>query len=134
MKLKSKPPICVSCLFDKQQKRPWHSKGKHSSIRSDEDDVPGHCVLIDQIVLKQPGLIPRMEGGHTRERISGATTFVDHTSNLNFVHLHVSAMQEETIAAKKAFEKFADGHRVQIKNYRADNGRFSELGFKNGVE
>ena len=110
-------------------RRPWRRYKSKSSIRHD-DDEPGTCVYIDQLVSKQPGLIPRIEGTHTRDQITGATVFKYHASDLGYVHLHTSATTEETIAGKVAFEKIANSYGVRIKSYCADNGHFADKGFK----
>jgi hypothetical protein len=37
---------------------------------------------------------------------------------------------EETVAAKHAFERFADQNGVRIEHYHCDNGRFADNDFK----
>jgi hypothetical protein len=65
----------------------------------------------------------QMKGRH-RYRV--ATIFVDHYSNLGYVHLQSSTGAMETIQAKTEFEKFARTNGVTIQLYHADNGRLAE--------
>ena len=41
---------------------------------------------------------------------------------------------EETVAAKLAFERFAEQHGVRILHYHCDNGRFADNDFKSACE
>ena len=128
-----KPPLCISCVFGKMQKRKWRtSKDDFRPIRKDSESFPGARVSTDQIISAQPGLLPRMEGGHTRARIWAATVFKDHFSDIIYTHLMTSPSLEETIEAKQAFEKFADP--IDIKSYHADNGQFAKEGFREEVK
>ena len=70
-----------------------------------------------------------MSGKLTSERIWGATIFVDHFTDFVFVYLVRNLTRDETITAKKSFEKAmaAAGHEVEA--YRADNGVFATKGF-----
>ena len=61
------------------------------------------------------------------------TVFVDHFSNLSYVHAQKTTSAQETIESKHAFECFARSHGIQVKHYHADNGRFAEQKFTNDV-
>ncbi len=127
------PPVCISCLFGKMQRRKWRtSKDNYNPIRRESENYPGARTSVDQLISAQPGLVPRMEGGHTRARIWAATVFKDHFSGLIYTHLMTSPSLEETIAAKQAYEKFANP--TKIKSYHADNGTFAKEGFKDEVK
>ena len=77
LKLKDKAPPCLSCILGKLQRRKWRTKGAHDkSIRKLHHNKPGKCTSVDQIVSAQPGLVPRMSGRHTRDRITSATCFL----------------------------------------------------------
>ena len=131
---KEKPPLCVACQFGTAHRRPWRTKGKKAgSIRREEHKVPGDGVSIDQIVSAQPGLIPQMAGFLTSDRIWGATTFCDHVSDFVYVHLMRNFTLEETLLAKKAWEKLLAQADRKVKHYHADNGRFSDNGFLESV-
>jgi hypothetical protein len=60
------------CIFGKAHRKPWRSKGLKGSIGKENDDAPGKCVSMDQLILAQPGLIPQM-AGFTNLQIWGAT-------------------------------------------------------------
>ena len=118
--------VCSSCVFAQMKRQPWRSRGKPGSIRSPEDTNPGDSVSVDQVVSQQPGLLPRGEGNHSRDRIFGAKVFLDQYSGLSYSHLQTSLDTTQTLEAKHAFEQFADTYSVNILKYRADNGRFTE--------
>ena len=127
-------PTCASCQHGKQHKRPWKVKGADPSpIGGKSIKHPGDCVSVDQLKSSAPGLIGQIKGWLTRERQHIATVFVDHYSDLTFVHVSNSDTSVETVEAKEAFERFAAGHNVTVKHYHADNGRFADIAFKEHV-
>ena len=128
---KKSPPICVACQFGQAHRRPWRTKGKLCrSIRDkDKEKEPGDGTSVDQIISAQPGLVPQMQGKLTSARIWGATTFVDHVSDYVYVHLMREITLEETLNAKRAYEKILSLAGHNVKSYRADNGRFADKGF-----
>ena len=128
-------PVCASCQAGKQHKRPWRTKASTPSpIGGRTITAPGDCVSVDQLKSSTPGLIGQVKGWLTRERHHTATVFVDHHSDLTFVHVTPSDTSEETVAAKEAFERFAASHDVTIKHYHADNGRFADTLFREHVK
>jgi hypothetical protein len=127
LECESTVPLCIECQFGQAHRRRWTSKGRHyGSIQKESETKPGDGVSVDQIVSAQPGLIPQMSGFLTSDRIWGATTFVDHVSDYVYVHLMKSFTIEETLSAKKAFEKIVSKSGNEVKSYRADNGRFAD--------
>jgi Reverse transcriptase (RNA-dependent DNA polymerase) len=74
-------------------------------------------------------LIIQIKGNPTKERYNAATVFVDHYSDITFVHLQRSLSAEDTIEAKEAFERWSKSHSVTISHCHADNGRFAETAF-----
>ena len=84
-------------------------------------------------MVAQPGLVPRLDGKQTNERICGATGFIDHHTYFSHSLLLTSLDGDQTIAAKQTFEQFAASCGLNIKSYRADNGRFTEKGFRDAV-
>ena len=126
-------PICPSCLFGKGTRRAWRSKGtdKQKSVRT--VTTPGDCVSVDQLESTTPGLVGQLKGSLTNQRYRVMTIFVDHFSDLGYVHAQKSTSAHETLEAKHAFERFARSHGVQVKHYHADNGRFAEKLFTNDV-
>ena len=81
------------------RKRSWHSKGSSNlkHIQKDDQNQPGNKVSTDQIVVAQPGLVPRLSGRLAHDRISGATCFVDHYSGYSFSALQTSLDGEQTM-------------------------------------
>jgi len=74
-----------------------------------------------------------MTGFLTNMRIWGATVFVDHVTDYVYVALMQDLTLDETLLAKTSFECHANDGGVQIKAYRADNGRFADQGFRDSV-
>mgnify|MGYP000653665129 FL=1 len=95
---------------------------------------PGAVVAVDQMISATPGFIAQMRGFITRKRYKVTTVFVDHFSGLSFVYLQKSTSAEETVEAKRAFERYAKVHGVTIRHYHADNGIFIENEFVKAVE
>jgi hypothetical protein len=133
-KLKHRLPVCMSCMFGTAHRKPWRLKGGKGSIRKTTDNAPGKYVSIDQMISAQPGLIPQMAGFLTNLRIWGATIFVDHHSDYVFVALMHDLTLDETLLAKTSFERHANEGGVNIKSYRADNGRVADSGFQQAVK
>ena len=105
--------LCPSCLLSRQRKRYWQSKSKvKGTLRPSSIKNSGDCVSIDHLISAKPGLIPRICGKHTQDRICAAVIFKDHVSDFNYTHLMTSCNLEETIAAKHAFEKLAATYNV----------------------
>ena len=127
-------PLCASCTVANAHKRPWRTKSEPSSIRNEDQNFPGGCVSVDQIVSGQSGMVPQTSGHRTLERFVGATVFVDNYSSFAFVYMMRQINAEETMAAKAAFERVAHSYGVKVLNYRADNGRFADKVFKTDCE
>ena len=128
-----KKTICPACMYGKQKRRPWRVKGQaQGQIR--KANVPGQCVSVDQLISGTAGLVAQTTGKLTTARYKVATIFVDHYSDLDFVYIQESTSAEETINAKKAFERFAKERGVTIQHYHADNGIFASNGFREEAE
>ena len=134
-KMKNRPIICPSCVFGRMRRRAWRNKDPKSwrHIKKSEHSSPGAKVSTDQLVVAQPGLVPRISGRHTNERICGATGFFDHYSGYSYSALQTSLDGEQTLAAKNMFESHAASCGVKVKSYRADNGRFAEKSFIDAI-
>ena len=127
-------PLCTSCLYGKATRRQWRTKmPKQKDERFPAVRGPGDCVSIDQLESTTPGLIAQLKGKPTTKRYTAATVFVDQFSGLSFVWLQKSTSAEETIEAKKSWERYAADHGVTVKHYHADNGRFAENAFMESV-
>ena len=126
--------LCISCQFGKAHRRPWRTSSKPGgSIRKWNQKKPGDGTSVDQIVSAQPGLVPQMAGELTSNRIWGATVFVDHVTDYVYCHLMTALTLEETLLAKKAYEKLLAQFGHKAKHYRADNGRFADKGFMESI-
>ena len=66
----------------------------------------------------------------THARFWGSVLFSDHYSDLIHNHLITGPTSEQTLASKHAYERFADGFGVSVREYRADNSRFNDNNFR----
>ncbi len=107
----------MSCIFGTAHCKPWHSKGEKGSIRKHNDNAPGKCVSINQMISAQPGLIPQMAGFLTNLRIWAAKIFADHFSDYVYVALMHDLTLDETLLAKFSFEQHANKGVVTINSY-----------------
>ena len=82
------------------------------------------------MICTQPGFFAQLKGRLTTKRYTALTVFVDHYSNVRFVHLMTDTTSRETILAKESFERWASLHGVHVKHYHCDNGRFQDNGWK----
>jgi hypothetical protein len=72
-------------------------------------------------------MIAHIKGKPTIARYKAGTVFVDHFSDITYVHFQKTTSAIETIEAKEAFEKWSRSHGVNVKHYHAHNGRFAEM-------
>ena len=86
------------------------------------------------MISAHPGLVPRIDGCHSRDRIHCGTVFYDNVSTLSFTYLQYSTGGIEIIAAKQSYENFAGSFGVMVKVYHANNGIFAEKGFRDEVD
>lgn len=126
--------VCPACLYGKQKRRPWRYKGKPTPNPIKRATCPGQFVSCDQLISGTPGLMGQSSGNLTRRRYYVATIFVDHFSDLDYVHLQESTSALETIEAKHAFERFARDRGVTIRHYHCDNGVFASRGFREEIQ
>jgi hypothetical protein len=95
--------------------------------------VTGECVSVDQLESRQVGFVAHLKGRLTLGRYRVATIFVDHHSRLGYVHLQKDSTSKETLKAKHAFELYARERGVKVKNYHANNGRFVDNAWREGL-
>jgi hypothetical protein len=134
-KQRVKPPMCNDCCGAKATRKPWRGKGRRYIQRHlKKTPNPGEVVSVDQLESSIPGFIGQMTGRLTNQCIVASTVFVDHASDLSYVYHQTSMTSEETLKSKLAFEKFAASHRVNIKHYHEDNGRFKDKLFSKSIE
>ena len=98
-------PICAACAFADAAKRRCY-KSDQKSIRK-KNEYPGSGTSCDHIISHEPGLIPQVTGRLTYARYAGAIIFSDHFSDYTYPHLIQSTSMEETMIAKRAYERVA---------------------------
>ena len=131
--LKIRPPMCACCKIGAMTKQPRRVKGgKYKNMR--KANAPGECVSMDQIESITPGFIGILRGFINKKRYMCAKFFVDHYSGFTYVKLQTSTNMDETLKAKAAFEAYARSLGVKIRHYHADNGRFTDKGFKTAIK
>ena len=118
-----KIPTCSACLYGKATKRAWRSKQERQRQRN-QALKPGDVISVDQMVSPVSGLIAQMVAFLTKQRYKYVTVFVDQPSRMGFIYLQKTCLAEETIEAKRAFEKYAANRGVTIQAYHVDNGIF----------
>ena len=126
--------LCPSCLFGSAKRRSWRTRSKYNGIRKEKQNFPGAKVSIDQMVSAHPGLVPRLSGRHTNERITCVTVYKDHYTDYSYSHLQTDVSGDSTEASKEAFERHANDYGNKIMSYHADNGRFAELQFREAIK
>ena len=126
-------PKCAGCIYGAMTKVPWRT-AKQASNQIFTATHPGECVSVDQMISTQVGFLAQLKGKLTHRRYRAATIFVDHFSRLRYVYLMQSLTSDETYAAKRAFERFAKQHGIDIQHYHADNGRFADNMFINACQ
>jgi hypothetical protein len=133
---KLKPPKCNGCLFGAMTKLPWHGKESALSHEIIVATKPGEIVSVNQMESTEVGFFTQLKGSLTltKKQYRYCTVFVDHFSQLHFVHLQIKDSAAETIFAKQAFEKFAVEHGVRILHYHCDNRQFSDNAWKQSCE
>ena len=122
--------VCPACMYGKQKRRPWRTKGSNrEQTKIKKAMKSGECISVDQLISRTPGLVAQISGKLTTSQFKVATVFVDHYSDLDYVHVQESTSAEETIEAKRKFEKFMEERRVKVQHYHADNGIFASRAF-----
>jgi hypothetical protein len=120
----ARTPRCASCMFGKAHRRPWRTKAPPNKQTIPPPTAPGAVVGVDQLISATPGFVGQMRGILTKRRYTVSTVFVDHYSGLSYVHPQLSTATEDTLEAKRAFERFAAAHGVSIRHYHANNHIF----------
>ena len=131
------PPIYIACLKGKQHRRPWKGRGKHVRIilwRS-YYNFPGAQINVnyDQVYGQVGRLKPQVRGILTEARYSTSTVFVDHFTELTYVHLMTNTGGNNTSAAKNMYEHLFLQRGYRVLAYFVDNDRFAEATFKNNA-
>ena len=97
------PPHALD-VHGKARRRPWRHKGNKNLRTIRKTTAPGDDVSTYQLISPTLGFVPTHRGKPTLQRYVGATIFVDHFSDLTYVHLMTSMDSTATVEAKLAFE------------------------------
>jgi hypothetical protein len=118
-------PVGQACIYGKLTRKLWRAKGTLGKKELKAATVAGEVVSVDQLESPVEGFVAQLKGSlFQTKRYTCATIFVDHYSDLSYVHPQLSTSAEETIQAKKA--SYARSIGVNVKQYHADYGRFAE--------
>ena len=75
------------------------------------------------------GFIAHMKERLTKKRYIYATVFVDHFSDLKYIHCMSNITPDETIYSKKISKTHASSFSIRVEHYHFDNGRFIDNSF-----
>ena len=117
-------PFCAACAYGKSTRKPWRSHSSNNDEESAHPQRPGECISVNQLISPTPGFIAQMSGTLTTQRYKCATIFVDQYSGFSFVWIQRSTSVKDTLAVKRAFERYATANGITIRHYHADNGVF----------
>ena len=82
------PPVCASCMFGCEHKKPWRVKDKYKNvIRRESETDAGDNTLLDALTSITPGIIPQMSGFLNSDCFWAATVFVNHATSYMYTHL-----------------------------------------------
>ena len=129
----NEPPLCLGYQYGKQVHRAWRTKEnkKLRKRRLHKAKQPGEVVSTDTMNSRSvPGLVAQLQGRPSHQRYRYAAVFVDHYSDLDYVHFHHHNDAASVIEGKLAFKRFAATYDIQIKHYHCDNGIFADTDFK----
>ena len=121
-----RPLMCASCKYGNMTRQPWTVQGAANRGKIHPTSQAGECVSVNQIESFTSGFLAQVKVHLTRRRYRVATVFLDHFSDLSYVHLQTSTNGSDTLESNKAFEAYARLHNVTIRHYHANNGRFVE--------
>ena len=104
-------------MFLISRRRKLITKGnKLGSIIKDTDNKAGYGVSVDQLQSDQPELVPQFSGKLTSARIWSVKLMVNHFSDLTYVNLIGSTIQEDSLVVKFSFQTWAATFLVKIKD------------------
>ena len=131
--LKVDTPFYATCQYGKMTRRTWRVKGD-AQHKTKIATQPGQVVSVAQLESPTLGFVAQLKGILTNQRYKYALVFVDQYSNLTFVFLQRRSTSEETVLAKKTFERYASLKGVRIQHYHADNSCFADEDFVTTVK
>ena len=107
---------------------------KSGCIRKDTNNKMVAAVSVYQIQQSRTVLFPQLSRRLTSALIWDSQLMMDHFSDLTYVQLIRSKIQEEALAGKFSFEMQAATFGVKIHKYHSDNEIFSEQPFRTEIE
>ena len=118
-------PVCSACQYGKASKRLLQQKTRRNGAEVEKAQAPGDVISVDKMISRTPGLITQMLGFLTKDCYTCTSVFVDHNSNISYVHFQESTSAKYTLEAKEAFERLSRKIGVWIRNYHSENGTFA---------
>ena len=86
--LQEQSNLCPSYMFAQAKHKPWrHVNRQAGTIGREHHKKPGNSTMCDQTMSAQKGLVPHMDGYHTRDRIIAVSVYLDSVSGHSFSHL-----------------------------------------------
>jgi hypothetical protein len=77
----------------------WRTRGTQNKNKLRVVTAPGKCISINQLEAPVQGFIRQLKGKLTKRQYGVTTIFVDHASQLSYVHLQSRVTAEETVEA-----------------------------------
>jgi len=87
-----------------------------------------------KLSINKPSSPKKVQVFLQRSRYTTITVFVYHYSGISYMLIQRDKTIMELLESIVTFENFARTHRVQVRNYHADNGRFASNAFINHVK
>jgi hypothetical protein len=105
--------VCIMFLWQGYQEGYW-DEDPHLDFPAEKGTQPGEAVSVDCLTSGDPGLIAQMRGGLTNARYMHTCVFINHYSDLSYIHLLKSQSGEEVLKAKEVFEAYANTFGIEI--------------------
>ena len=112
-------------MYSKTHKRAKQTKTKQSIQPTKRVKKMRDCVSVNVLISVISGLIAQMSGFLIKKRYMYTCVFVNHYSDLNYIHLLKTQSVNKVIEIKKLFETYTQLYSIDIKHYHADNKFFN---------
>jgi hypothetical protein len=129
-------PICASCMYGKQQRRP-DGGDLTTNIPAQQMALqrghlhPGDCISLDHYESSVRGRLPNTFGREPwYDRYVVGTIFVDHASGYVHTYHQSTLTAGATIRSKRRFEAEAGLSNVTVKGYHGDNEVIKTIFFR----
>ena len=119
-------------IYGAMTKRSWRTKGiQANTIQTITEPVK--CILVDQLETPLPGFLAQPKVRLTNQKYIYTTVCFEHFIRLIYAHLQRNLTSEDTSKSNQAFDGNSRKQGVIIRNYHADNGRFTNNAFINSM-